>query len=161
MTLYTSRVIADWLGISERRVRQLRDEGVIAEAGPGLYDFKSTISKYITYLGGASRETLNAERTKLTAEKRKAAEMENDLRRGTLKQTEDIKTALKTVFLNVRSRMLAIPAKLSPALADKGGDRDAIYDALKNAIREALEDLSDCRISALVEGGVPDEDGDY
>ena len=87
--------------------------------------------------------------------------MENDLRRGTLKQTEDIKTALKTVFLNVRSRMLAIPAKLSPALADKGGDRDAIYDALKNAIREALEDLSDYRISALVEGGVPDEDGDY
>ena len=47
MTLYTSRVIADWLGISERRVRQLRDEGVIAEAGPGLYDLKSTISKYI------------------------------------------------------------------------------------------------------------------
>ena len=161
MTLYTSRVIADWLGISERRVRQLRDEGVIAEAGPGLYDLKSTISKYITYLGGASRETLNAERTKLTAEKRKAAEMENDLRRGTLKQTEDIKTALKTVFLNVRSRMLAIPAKLSPALADKGGDRDAIYDALKSAIREALEDLSDCRISVSVEGGVPDEDGDY
>lgn len=161
MTLYTSRVVADWLGISERRVRQLRDEGIITEARPGLYDLKLTVSKYTTFLGGSSRETLNAERTKLTAEKRKAAEMENDLRRGTLKQTEDIKAAVKTVFLNIRSRMLAIPAKLSPVLAEKGGDRDAVYDELKTAIREALEDLSDYRISVLVEGGVPDEDGDY
>lgn len=29
MTLYTSKVIAQWLCLTERRVRQLRDEGVI------------------------------------------------------------------------------------------------------------------------------------
>ncbi len=51
MTLYTSKVVADWLGLSERRVRQLRDEGIITEARPGLYDLKATISKYI-YLSG-------------------------------------------------------------------------------------------------------------
>ena len=28
MRLYTSKVIADWLGLTERRVRQLRDEGL-------------------------------------------------------------------------------------------------------------------------------------
>lgn len=158
MTLYTSKVVADWLGISERRVRQLRDEGIITEARPGLYDLKQTVSKYITSLGGSSRESLNEERAKLTAEKRKAAEMENDLRRGSLKQTEEIKAAMKTVFLNVRSRMLAMPAKLSPVLAEKGADREAIYDTLKDAIREALEDLSDYRISVLVEGGLSDEE---
>ena len=62
MTLYTSKVVADWLGLSERRVRQLRDEGIITEARPGLYDLKATISKYITFLGGSSRENLNTER---------------------------------------------------------------------------------------------------
>lgn len=157
MTLYTSKVVADWLGVSERRVRQLRDEGVISEARSGLYDLKATVSKYITYLGGSSRETLNAERTKLTAEKRKAAEMENDLRRRVLLNTGEIEAAMKTVFLNIRSRMLTIPAKLSPVLESKNGDRDAIYSELEKAIREALEDLSNYRISILIKGGVQDE----
>ena len=31
MTLYTSKVVAQWLCLTERRVRQLRDEGVIVE----------------------------------------------------------------------------------------------------------------------------------
>ena len=35
MRLYTSKVIADWLGLTERRVRQLRDEGIIEEQAPG------------------------------------------------------------------------------------------------------------------------------
>ena len=34
MTLYTSKVVAQWLCLTERRVRQLRDEGVIVEARP-------------------------------------------------------------------------------------------------------------------------------
>ncbi len=157
MTLYTSKVVADWLGLSERRVRQLRDEGIITEARPGLYDLKATISKYITFLGGSSRENLNTERTKLTAEKRKAAEMENDLRRRVLLHTEEIEAAMKTVFLNIRSRMLTVPAKLSPVLEGKNGDRDAIYSELDSAIREALEDLSDQRISILMKGGTQDE----
>ena len=40
MTLYTSKVIAQWLCLTERRVRQLRDEGVIVEARPGLYELR-------------------------------------------------------------------------------------------------------------------------
>ena len=34
MTLYTSKVVAKWLGLTERRVRQLRDEGIISEKMP-------------------------------------------------------------------------------------------------------------------------------
>lgn len=66
MKLYTSKVVAQWLGLTERRVRQLRDEGVIAEARPGLYDLQPTVAKYITYIGGAGKESLTQERTKLT-----------------------------------------------------------------------------------------------
>lgn len=36
MKLYTGKVVAEWLGLTERRVRQLRDEGVISEKVPGL-----------------------------------------------------------------------------------------------------------------------------
>lgn len=47
MTLYTSKVIAQWLCLTERRVRQLRDEGVIVEARPGLYELQPTVARYI------------------------------------------------------------------------------------------------------------------
>jgi len=78
MKLYTSRVVANWLCLTERRVRQLRDEGIIQEARPGLYDLQQTVNKYITYLGGTGKESLQTERMRLTAEKRKAAEMDNE-----------------------------------------------------------------------------------
>ena len=56
MTLYTSKVIAQWLCLTERRVRQLRDEGVIVEARPGLYELQPTVARYIKYLGGAGKD---------------------------------------------------------------------------------------------------------
>lgn len=98
MTLYTSKVIAQWLCLTERRVRQLRDEGVIVEARPGLYELQPTVARYIKYLGGAGKESLNTERMKLTAEKRKAAEMDNDLRRGDLHSTQDIEKGMQSML---------------------------------------------------------------
>ncbi|MFQ9143209.1 MAG: hypothetical protein ACLR4W_13995 [Oscillospiraceae bacterium] len=114
MTLYTSKVVAQWLCLTERRVRQLRDEGVIVEARPGLYELQPTVARYITYIGGAGKETLTNERMKLTRAKREAAELENELRKGEVHRTEDIERGIKSMFLNIRSRFLALPAKLSP-----------------------------------------------
>lgn len=160
MTLYTSKVVAEWLGLTERRVRQLRDEGVISEKKPGLYDLQSTVAKYINYLrNGSGKINLNDERAGLTKAKREAAEMENRLRMGELHKTEDIETGLKTVFLNIRGRFLALPAKLSPALAGMGGDQTGIFDVLKNAIDETLEELSDYKTAFESKDGDGDETG--
>ena len=156
MTLYTSKVVAQWLCLTERRVRQLRDEGVIVEARPGLYELQPTVARYITYIGGAGKETLTNERTMLTREKRKAAELENELRRGEVHRTEDIERGIKTMFLNIRSRFLALPAKLSPTLATLGNDQTAIFDELKGAIDEILEEMSDYRVAFAERDGESD-----
>ena len=50
MKLYDAKAVARFLDVSERRVRQLRDEKVIAEARPGLYDLIDTNHRYINYL---------------------------------------------------------------------------------------------------------------
>ena len=157
MKLYTSKVVAAWLGLTERRVRQLRDEGVIAEKQPGLYDLQATVTRYITFLRhGSGKINLNDERAGLTRAKREAAEMENKLRMGELHRTQDIETGLKTVFLNIRGRFLALPAKLSPTLASMGGNQTAIFDELKQAIDEALEELSDYRVAFAARDGDQD-----
>ena len=156
MTLYTSKVVAQWLCLTERRVRQLRDEGVIVEARPGLYELQPTVARYITYIGGAGKETLTNERMKLTRAKREAAELENELRKGEVHRTEDIERGIKSMFLNIRSRFLALPAKLSPTLATMGGNQTGIFDELKQAIDELLEEMSDYRVAFAVQDGESD-----
>ena len=50
MKLYTAAVVAEWLDISERRVRQLRDQKVLEEARPKLYRLKDCVHRYIDFL---------------------------------------------------------------------------------------------------------------
>ncbi len=157
MKLHTTNVVADWLALTPRRVRQLRDEGVLIEKAPGLYDLQSSVVRYIAYLRKGS---LNDERAKLTRAKREAADMENDVRRGNLHSTEDIEKGLATMCLNIRGRLSTLPAKLSGELAQMGGDRAGIFDKMKRAIDEALEELSDYRtLLALAEGNDEEESG--
>lgn len=79
--------------------------------------------------------------------------MENDLRRGDLHKTADIERGMKTMILNIRSRFLALPAKLSPALASMSGNQTEIFDTLKAAIDETLEELSDYRVALVSQDG--------
>ena len=157
MKLYTAKVVAQWLCLTERRVRQLRDEGVIQEAGPGAYDLRPTVAKYITHIRGAG---LNEERARLTAAKREAAELDNLARKGELHSTQDIERGIQGIILNTRSNLLSLPAKLSPALASMGGDREQIFAALEAAVREVLEDLSSERGGPEEEGTAPSEPGE-
>ena len=161
MKLHTTNVVADWLALTPRRVRQLRDEGVLIEKSPGLYDLQSSVVRYISYLRkGSGNTNLTDERAMLTRAKREAADMENEVRRGNLHSTEDIEKGLATMCLNIRGRLSTLPAKLSGELAQMGGDRAGIFDKMKRAIDEALEELSDYRtLLALAEGNDEEESG--
>lgn len=151
MTLYTSKVMAQQLCLTERQVRQLRDEGVVVEAKPGLYGLQPTMTRCITYIGGAGRETLTNERMKLTKAKREAAELEDELRKGGVHRTKDIEQGVKSMSLDIRSRFLALPAKLSLILATMGGNQAGMSDELKQAIDEIPEGMSDYRVASAVQ----------
>lgn len=159
MKLHTTNVVADWLALTPRRVRQLRDEGVLIEKAPGLYDLQSSVVRYISYLRkGSGNTNLTDERAMLTKAKREAAEMENKIRQGNLHKTEDIEKGLAAMCLNIRGRLSTIPAKLSGELAQMGGDRAGIFDKLKAAIDETLEDLSNYTVAFAVKGGDDEEE---
>ena len=154
MKLYTSNVVADWLAVTPRRVRQLRDEGVIAEKAPGLYDLQSCVVRYISYLRkGNGNTNLNDERAMLTKAKREAADMENEERRGNLHSTGDIEKGLAALCLNMRGRFSGLPAKLSGELAQMGGNQAGIHDKLKAAIDETLEELSHFNVDFAIRSG--------
>ncbi len=160
MKLCTDKVVADWLALTTKRVKQLRDEGVLIEKSPGLYDLRASVLRYVNYIRTGNRADLNGERALLTKAKREAADMENDVRRGVLHSSEDIKKGIKTMCLNIRSRFLTLPAKLAPKLAEMDGNQAAIFDELNRAMKEALEGLSNYNIAMAVPDGGNDEEAE-
>ncbi len=160
MKLCTDKVVADWLALTPKRVKQLRDKGVLPEKLPGLYDLRSSVLRYVNYIRDGDRADLNEERAKLTRAKREAADMENEVRRGNLHNTEKLEEGLSTMCLNMRGRFSALPAKLSGELAQMGGKQAEIYDRLKAAIDETLEELSRFNVAFAVRGGDDDDEED-
>lgn len=147
MKLYTVVAVARRLDMTERNVRLLRDKGVLTEYKPGLYDLKIVTVQYINFLRKKNPDAeekidYNTERAKLVKAKRESEELELQLRKKELHSAEDIEKVMTDTFVNFRTRLLAIPAKLSPILAKKK-EQTEIFKLLKAAIDEALEELSD------------------
>lgn len=149
MKLYNSKAIANFLDITERRVRQLRDEKVIYEhpKHKGLYELLPSIHNYINYLRKRNPEgedgiNYNTERAKLVRAKRLNEEYELKIKENKLHYSEDIETVMTDMLMNFRSRLMAIPSKLSPILSKKT-DKTDIFEILKESIDEALNELGD------------------
>ena len=147
MKLYTSAAVARYLDMTERNVRTLRDKGILTEYKPGLYDLQTATKQYINFLRQKNPEAeekvdYNTERAKLVRAKRENQELELQLRKNELHTTEDIEKIVTDTLVNFRTRLLAIPAKLSPILAKKK-DQTEIFKLMKAAIDETLEELSD------------------
>lgn len=149
LKLYNVVTVARFLDISERRVRQLKAENVIQEykEGTGLYDLVPTIHAYINYLRKRNPESAenidyNTERAKLVKAKRLNEEYDLRVKEGDLHTSADIESVMSNMLINFKSRLMAIPAKLSPMLSKKT-DKAEISKILKDAVDEALNELSD------------------
>ncbi|MBS6063667.1 MAG: hypothetical protein KH972_07350 [Peptostreptococcaceae bacterium] len=152
--LYNTQAIAKMLDLTERRVRQLRDEGVIQEKLPGLYELLPTNHAYINYLKGnaKSEENLNyyTERAKLVKTKRLNEELDLKLRKKGLHEAAIIQEVMAEMLSNFKVRLMAIPTKLSPVVAVEK-DRKKIYKILQEAVEEALNELSDFKTAFSME----------
>lgn len=165
MKLYTVKAIARLLNLTERRVRQLKDEGIIQEykGTPGLYDLMPTTHNYINYLRKRNPESeeninYNTERAKLIRAKRLNEEYDLGVKDGSLHTSEDVEAVMVNMLINFKSRLMAIPAKLSPVLSKKT-DKAEIHRILKDSVDEALNELADFDKAFKDEGTGSDESG--
>lgn len=146
MKLYTAVVVGNWLNISDRRVRQLRQQGVFTEVRPGLYNLKDCVHRYIDFLkrDGSPEAAVdyNTERAKLTKAKREKEELELELQRREVIPAAEVEKVMAAMLLRFRQKIRNIPVEQSPALAVETNQTE-IFMTLKQATDEALEELSD------------------
>ena len=146
MKLYTVKVVASWLDMTERNVRELAKKNIIPQYRPGLFKLKDTVHAYIAFLRDKApnkEENLDytTERAKMVRTKREAAELDLAERKKELHRSEDIEIIMTDMLIRFRTKLMSIPAKQSPILAEKN-DQKEIFKILKKAIDEALDELS-------------------
>jgi phage terminase Nu1 subunit (DNA packaging protein) len=143
---------AEWLDISERRFRELLDEGVIARADKGGYDLKTVVQQYVRNLreiaagrgGGESQANKAGEDARLARARADKAEMELAEARGLLVPVDQFSDALNAAVQIMRTRVLAIPTKVAPRVGAK--DIAAAEGVIRAEVFEALKELSTVQV---------------
>ena len=152
--LKSTDFIANFFGITPRRVQQLAQEGKIPfekVKGDYFFDFAITTKKYISFLQEAiqnrSRGTEEKENDKLDAEIRikqaKATCEELKLKElnGQLHRSEDVEYITNDLVLTIRSMLTALPARAASDLAEITDEKEIQY-LLKEEISSILLKLS-------------------
>jgi phage terminase Nu1 subunit (DNA packaging protein) len=135
------------LGVSKSEVKRLVDESIIKKDLRGTYDLLHSIKGYIGYLQVRSGGTkgvsadYHEERSRLTKAQADKAEFEAALMAGRLVDVEQLTQAWEGMLSSMRAKLLAIPSKVAPIIADED-EPGVVQNIIDDYMREALEELA-------------------
>ena len=139
----SAAVIAEWVGLHERSIRDLARRGIIHRDGRGCYEFRATLRLIHTHVaeqaagrvastGGAD---LVQERALLAREQAENVSMRNAAMRRDLVPLAEISQAVMGMIEVTKRHLARVPAKAFPS---DHANRKRVADA----IEAALIDLS-------------------
>jgi phage terminase Nu1 subunit (DNA packaging protein) len=143
--------VADWLGLSGRRVKELRADGVLPGGSGEAYDIKECVRAYCAHMrpssgkaaGGGSEaaQDLDAARVRLLTAQADAREMLNAQMRGEAVLAEDLDVVVGALVDGIRAKMLGLPSRAAPVVSALSGLVE-IREALTELVHEACGDLA-------------------
>lgn len=141
----TQTQLAKAIGVSQARVNQLIDEGVVIRdefATNGQVMLYESLQNYFLSKN-VSGDSVNFWKEKGLHEraKRELAELKVDKAKGEVYDAATVESVLTELLTNFRSKLLGLPAKYSTQI--EGKTRAEIYDMLTTAIEEELTELSE------------------
>lgn len=145
-------VLGKMLGVSDRRIRQLADEGVIVRVSQGRYNLEKSVKGYILNLkiSQSTKEALQFDdELDLTQEKAKHEHIKSQMSelrlmqmQGRSHRAEDVQTVMTDMLANFKTKCLNLPAKLTPQLVRRD-DKGYIMSVLTDEINQILIELSE------------------
>jgi phage terminase Nu1 subunit (DNA packaging protein) len=147
-----AKVLGKIIGVSDRRIRQLADEGILTRASSGRYNLQDSLHSYILNLrvaNDASRPQtdledeldLKTEQALHERVKRHMSELKYALMKGQVHRSEDVEAVMTNMLTNFKTKLINLPSKLTPLLVDRK-DKGFILDLLTNEFHEVLNELS-------------------
>ncbi|MED3876197.1 hypothetical protein [Lysinibacillus capsici] len=149
-TVVNTKIISKMFNMTERNVRYLVEEGVIARVAHGRYDLIDTVSRYITFLKmsydgideNKVMESLEYEKWLHEKAKREKAEIELAHIKKEMHKADEVEKVLNHMVMSFRSKMLSLPSKVALLLASKD-DPKVIEALLERDINQALAELAE------------------
>lgn len=145
----SAAVLGNIFGVTDRRIRQMAEEGIIVRAAKGRYRLVESLKNYILSLklvaDGAFADNpdgeLNIEEEKAIHErvKRHISELKLQTMKGELHKAKDVELVMSDMLSSFRTRILNIPSKVAPVLEDR--DAGYIKERLTVEVNEVLNEL--------------------
>lgn len=157
--------IAKMFGVTDRRVRQFVEEGVIDRVGHGRFDVMDTVFKYVAHLRMSNdqldesdiTESLDYEKYLHEKAKREKAEIELAHIKGRMHSSTEVEKVMNNMLASFRSRVLAIPSKTAPSLIARD-DISQIEQIVEVQIHEALSELANYDPKLFMDAGDEEEE---
>lgn len=147
-TKVSVQVIARLLMISERRVQQLANEGVIPRTESRRYNLEESVQAYIQFLQGKNvgramadeQIDFHEEKARLTKIQADKAQLELDEMARSLVKAEEVSREWYNAVTDCKGRLLSIPSKAAPIVAAETS-AGACKKIIDDLVFEALEEL--------------------
>lgn len=141
----TQTEMARLLGLTQPRVHQLIEEGVVVKAANGsvlVIDSLKNFYKSRAIEEGTGIEELdfNLEKARHERTKREISELKLAKLQGSVYDARTVEYVMTELYATLRTQLLGIPAKLAPQLAEK--PKEAIYTTLTREIEDRLGEVA-------------------
>lgn len=155
--------MAKIIGVTDRQIRNLADEGILIKTGHGKYNLVESLRNYIVMLKTSKEISkkstdydLDEEKAKHERLKIQKTEIELQVTRGQLHEAEDVEQVMTDMITYFRTKVMGLPSKLAPQLVNmhKAGD---IENVLADECRLALNELAGYDPSLFFEAHEKDE----
>lgn len=144
-----AKTLGKILGISDRRVQQLKEDGLFEQVGRGKYDIPKCTQSYIAYkMETVKHETeqvasgLEAEKIKLTRAKRLIEEKKYQIMKGDLHRSSTVKAVMNRMLSNFKGKIQALPIMVAPKVLGETS-LPIIQERISESVIEALNELSE------------------
>lgn len=144
-------VMANIFSLSERRIRQMAEEGILVRAAKGRYKLVESLKNYTLELKLAAEGMntddpdgeidIDEEKALHERVKRHISELKLQTMKGDLHKAADVEQVMTDMLGAFKTRVMNIPSKVAPALEN----RDAAYvkERLTKEVLEVLNELKD------------------
>lgn len=147
--LVNQKQLSQYLGISTRRIRQLREDGVFKKKTDSAagYSLEECIQEYIEYKVNAEtgrRTSISKEEVQAEHEEVKKQISLLKLRRlkRELHEATDVEFFLNDMLVRFRKYLMALPPRLAMNVTGVE-DMAVVTETIRNEMRKALEELGE------------------
>lgn len=151
---YPVSTIAKLLLLTERRVQQLTEQGVIPKAERGRYELAPAVQGYVKFLrdralNGDGADADDGESVKLKRAKRRAAEVVAARLESSVIAKEPALQRVRELAQQERDAILSWPARAAPIMAaELGVDEHALHAVLDSGLRDHLSSRAEPKLEA-------------